>query len=71
MKQNAVALSRAKGNQIAACRSKWTTFENIVEMYNLVYDQMVDAGLAKKLSPEDQYWTDDHGSSVKTEEEAF
>ncbi len=71
MKRNAVALSRAKGNRIAACRSEWTTFENIVEMYNLVYDQMVDAGLAKKLSPEDQYWTDDHGSRVETEAEAF
>ena len=71
MKRNAASLSRAKGNRIAACRAEWTTFENISEMYNLVYDQMVDAGLAKKLSAEDQFWTNHHGIRVETEAEAF
>jgi hypothetical protein len=51
MRRNALPLKPAKGNRMVACRSEWTTFENILEMYNLVYVNMIDAGLAQKISP--------------------
>lgn len=47
-----------------------STFENIFEMYNLVYEQMVDAGLAGNASIKEKCWTNDSGDRVKTEEEA-
>ena len=71
MRRHALPLSRAKGTRIAACRSEWTTFENILEMYNLIYAQMVDAGLARSLSIEEQFWVNHCGDRVETEEEAF
>jgi hypothetical protein len=71
MRQHAFELAAAKGNRIAACRSEWTTFENISEMYTLVYEQMVDAGLAKRLSIKDQFWVNLSGDQVETEEATF
>ena len=71
MRRHALPLSRAKGTRIAACRLEWTTFENILEMYNLIYAHMVDAGLARSLSIEEQFWVNHCGDRVETEEEAF
>jgi hypothetical protein len=64
-------LARAKGNCIASCRSEWTTLKNILEMYNMMYEQMIDASLANNLSIEEQFWTNHCGDRVKTEEEAL
>jgi hypothetical protein len=71
MRQHEVELATAKGNGIAACRSEWTTFENFSEMYTLVYEQIVDAGVAKRLSIEDHFWLNLSGDRVETEEAAF
>jgi hypothetical protein len=40
-------------------------------MYSLVYVQMVEAGLAKNLSVEEQSWVNHYGDRVETGEEAF
>jgi hypothetical protein len=40
-------------------------------MYNLIYAQMGDAGLARSLSIEEQFWVNCCGDRVETEEEAF
>jgi hypothetical protein len=46
------------------------TFENVLEMHNLVYEKMADAGLARSISLEEQFWTNHFGDRLKTEEEA-
>ena len=39
-------LESAKGHRVAANRTEWVTYQNIECMYDLVYEQMVSAGLA-------------------------
>jgi hypothetical protein len=39
-------------------------------MYSLVYDQMVDAGVARNLPIDEQFWTNNLGEIVQTEAEA-
>jgi hypothetical protein len=70
MRRHAESLSLAKGNRVAACQSEWTTYENVLEMYSLVYEQMVDAGVARNLPVEESFWTNDSGEIVETEAEA-
>ena len=50
-------------------RTEWVTYENIELMYYLVYEQMVRAGVAKELAPEDYYYVDDKGLRVSSKEE--
>ncbi len=70
MRRHAESLSLARGNRVAACRTEWTTYENVLEMYSLVYEQMVDAGVARNLPVEESFWTNDSGEPVETEAEA-
>ncbi len=35
--------------RFAVDRSDWTTLDNISQMYNIIYDKMVDAGVGEKL----------------------
>jgi hypothetical protein len=70
MRRHAESLSLAKGNRVAACRTEWTTYENVLEMYSLVYEQMVDAGVARNLPVEESFWTNDSGEPVETEADA-
>jgi hypothetical protein len=42
----------------------------VLEMYSLVYKQMVDAGVARNLPVEESFWTNDSSEPVKTEAEA-
>ena len=71
MRRHKRQLGLAKGNRVAACRAEWTTYENIAIMYTMVYDQMVNAGVASVLSPADQYWVNQSGDRVGTEAEAY
>ena len=52
-------------------RTEWMTYENVELVYNLVYEQMVRAGVAKALAPEDYYYVDDKGEKVSSKEESI
>ena len=54
-------LKSAKGHRLASSRQDWTTYENIQEMYRLVYEQMVAAGVAVHLPEEDYYFVNQNG----------
>jgi len=49
-------LEASKGHLVATNRTEWVTFDNINRMYDLVYNQMVAAGVARRLSPAEHYW---------------
>ena len=51
-------------------RQEWTTYENIPTMYELVYEQMVEANIAVRLPEEEQYWVDVTGNIVDSEDDA-
>ena len=46
-------------------RSDWTTYNNIESMYDLLYEQMVQAGIAQRLPEGEQYWVDEKGNTVE------
>ena len=57
-----------RGVQFGHNRSEWCKFENFEKMYNLVYEAMEIAGVAKKLpQPE---WQNEKGEKVSNREEA-
>ena len=58
MKRNSKQLDPAKGHLVATNRTEWVTFDNINRMYDLVYYQMVAAGVSRRLSPAEHYWVD-------------
>jgi hypothetical protein len=64
------SLSLAKENRVAACQTEWTAYENVLEMYSLVYDQMVYTGVTRNLPIDEQFWTNNLGEKVQTEAEA-
>ena len=39
-------------------------------MYDLVYEQMVDAGVARRLPESEQYWVGEDGEKVESEVDA-
>jgi hypothetical protein len=39
-------------------------------MYDLVYEQMVDDGVAEYLPPEEYYWVDEGGDTTASEDQA-
>ena len=49
-------------------RTEWVAYENIDLMYDLVYEQMVRAGVAKKLEPHEYYYVNGKGDRVSMEE---
>lgn len=52
-----------KGEKYALNRSDWTIYENFVQMYDVIYEEMVDAGVAEFL--EEEVWTDRDGNVVE------
>ena len=70
LKRNKQKLEVGKGYRVAANRTEWVTYDNIDQMYNLVYEQMVKAGVAKYLLPEDYYYVNDQGEKVESESES-
>ena len=59
-----------RGGQIANNRVKWVTYENVKMMYDLVYKQMVQAGIAVALPENEWYWVDYNGFTVESEAES-
>ena len=45
-------LENEKGNWLVDNRDKWTTSQNIDQMYNFVYEKMVNTGVATRFSLE-------------------
>ncbi|KAL3773882.1 hypothetical protein ACHAWO_007202 [Cyclotella atomus] len=65
LKRNAFRIVTKRGEKFACMRSNWTTYENIAQMYDVIYDEMVDAGVAVYL--EVKIFTDREGNVVDEE----
>ena len=52
-----------RGEKFACNRSDWTKMKNIRQMYDVIYDEMVDAGVAVKLDK--PIYTDRKGNEVE------
>ena len=70
MKRNGEYMLSGKGFRVHSARRDWTTYDNIQQMYELVYSQMVDARIATNLPEESHYWTDAKGNVVDSQEKA-
>ena len=64
MKRHKDILSVQKGYTMNALRTDWVTYSNVNKMYDLVYDQMVTAGVACQLSPSEFYYVNGEGETV-------
>jgi len=70
MKRHAKLLEAAKGHLVATNRTEWVTYDNIDRMYDLVYEQMVAAGVARCLPPDEHYWVNGNGEKTNCESDA-
>jgi hypothetical protein len=70
MKRQKEVLSSRKGTRKHNARQDWTTYDNIERMYELIYEQMIDAGIAHDIPPEEHYWVDENGEVVSTNDKA-
>ncbi len=70
MQRQKKVLSSCKGSRKHNARQDWTTYDNIETMYDLVYEQMVDAGIAHHLPEEEHYSVDEAGKVVNSSEES-
>ena len=57
-----------RGERQHKLRKYWTTHENFITMYDLVYAAMVDTKLATLLEESEYYFINKSGSRVNTEE---
>jgi hypothetical protein len=69
MERNGHLIIGKKGQKFAIDCHKWSSYLNISQMYDFVYDEMVDAGVAEKL-PE-AVWMDKEGNEVEDEADAY
>lgn len=65
LERNANRIHTAKGRKFSLTRDTWCTYSNFASMYDHVYDDMVDAGVAEKL--EKPMWLDSDGKEVLEE----
>ncbi len=49
LRRNGYRIVNQQGEKFGVDRSDWTTLDNISQMYDIIYDEMVDAGVAEKL----------------------
>ena len=70
MKRHTKQLEATKGHLVPTNRTEWVTFDNIKRVYDLMYDQMLTAGVARRLSPADHYWVDKNGETIESESDA-
>ena len=63
-------LETKRGTRRDVNRTNWVTYENVQRMYNLVYDQMVEARVARRLDPEDYYYVDQQGQKISDQQES-
>ena len=54
MKRHKEVLQVKRGYRVASNRTEWVTYDNIQLMHDLLYDHMVDAGIAVQLVREDE-----------------
>ena len=70
MRRHAKQLQAAKGHLVASNRTEWVTYQNIECMYALVYEQMINSGVARRLPESEHYWTNENGERVESENDA-
>ena len=68
IKRNKDKLVSKRGQKYELNRQKWTTYANFVDMYKHTYQEMIEAGVAKKLT--EPTWMDADGRICR-ESEAF
>ncbi len=49
LRRNGHRIVTQQGEKFAVDRSDWTTLDNIAQMYDIIYDEMMDASVAEKL----------------------
>ncbi len=62
LKRNGHRIVTQCGEKFTVDRSDWTTLDNISQMYNIIYNEMIDAKIARKL--EDAIFIDHDGKVV-------
>jgi len=70
MRRHKHAIESKRGGRIASNRAEWVTYENIKMMYDLIYSQMIEAGIAVSLPEDEWYWVNNLGLRVDNEEES-
>ena len=70
VKRNKELIEVGKGYRVANNRTELVAYENIDQMYDLVYEQMVTSGVAKHLAPEEYYYVNEKGERVISVEES-
>ncbi|CAJ1966096.1 unnamed protein product [Cylindrotheca closterium] len=70
MRRHEDILKTGRGSKQDRARKEWTTYENVQQMYTLVYEQMVKAGIAEQLPESEHYWVDKEGQIVDSEDKA-
>ena len=66
MRRNHHRLVTKRGERFACNRAQWTTVRNIKQMYDVIYDELVDAGIA--IYREKHVFTDKEGTEVDESE---
>ena len=70
MKRHEQYLHSRKGYRVACNRTEWVIYNNVKIMYDLIYEQMINAGIAVELPEEEQYWVDKDGEELDSDENA-
>ncbi|CAJ1938512.1 unnamed protein product [Cylindrotheca closterium] len=70
MNRNRDILNTGRGSKQDRAWKDWTTYENVQQMYGLVYEQMLQAGIAVRLPESEHYWVDNVGQIVDSEDKA-
>jgi len=69
LKRNSHVITTKKGVKFDSKRADWCTYKNFEVMYQEVYEQMVECGVATKL--DDEVWFNKAGDIVDDETDAF
>ena len=62
MRRHGHKIVSKRGERFASNRANWTTYENIEQMYDIIYDQMVEARVA--VARDSPVFCDKHGNIV-------
>lgn len=58
-----------KGVKLSSKRSEWETYQNLEKIYSLVFEQMINYGVARRLEEPDWYSVNEEGEKVVPEDE--
>ena len=70
IKRNKEILDVTRCYCVASCRTEWVTHTNLKRIYDMVYTQVVKAGVAKWLPPSQHYFVDEEGERTESENDA-